>query len=137
MKIVLDTNTLVSAIGWEGPPRQILLALREGYHALITTPDLLTELTSALTYAKLRPLATHPMLPAVLAWLHRPDHIVFPTERVAEIEVGPADNRVLEAAIAGGADAVVSGDQHLLRLRRFRGIPIMKARQFLDRFPRG
>lgn len=137
MKIVLDTNTLVSAIGWEGPPRQILLALREGHHALITTPDLLAELTSVLTYAKLRPLATHPILPAVLAWLHRPDHIVFPTERVAEIEVDPADNLVLEAAIAGGADAVVSGDQHLLRLRRFRGIPIMTARQFLDRFPRG
>ncbi len=137
MKIVLDTNTLVSAIGWEGPPRQILLALREGHHALITTPDLLTELTSVLTYAKLRPLATHPMLPAVLAWLHRPDHIVFSTERVAEIEVDPADNLVLEAAIAEGADAVFSGDQHLLRLRRFRGIPIMTARQFLDRFPRG
>ncbi len=39
MKVVLDTNTLVSAIGWEGPPRRVLRSLRAGTHGLVTSHD--------------------------------------------------------------------------------------------------
>lgn len=133
MRLVLDTNTLISAIGWTGPPRQILIALLERRHALITTPDLLRELSRVLRYPRLQPLAAHPALPAVLAWLHRPEHVVIPEERVRAIPADPADDQVLEAALAGRADAVVSGDRHLLALRSFRGIPILTARAFAAR----
>lgn len=133
MRLVLDTNTLISAIGWTGPPRQILVALLERRHALVTTPDLLRELSQVLRYPRLQPLAAHPALPAVLAWLHRPEHVVIPEEHVRAIPADPAHDQVLEAALAGRADAVVSGDRHLLALRSFRGIPILTARAFAAR----
>lgn len=130
MKVVLDTNTIVSAIGWEGPPRRILLALRSEVHQLITSPELLEELTAVLQYPRLRVLAAHPLLLEILAWLHRPDHIVYPRERVVVVTADPADNLVLEAAVAGAVDAIISGDRHLVDLKQFRGIEIMTPGRF-------
>lgn len=52
-------------------------------------------------------------------------------QRVAAIEADPTDSRVLEAAEAGGADAVVSGDRHLLALESWRGIEIVSPSAFL------
>ena len=130
MKVVPDTNTIVSAIGWEGPPRRILLALREGTQTLVISPDLLRELTGVLRYPKLRLVARHPLLPEILSWIHRPEHITYPSERIEAFKADPADNLVLEAAAAGKAEVVVSGDRHLLALKQFRGIPIMTAASF-------
>jgi uncharacterized protein len=46
------------------------------------------------------------------------------------VKVDPSDNRVLEVAVEGRTDAVISGDEHLLRLGIFEGIPIMTAASF-------
>lgn len=133
MKVVLDTNTLVSAIGWEGAPRRVVLMIREGRHALVTSTALLAELARILAHRKLRRVATHPLLPSILEWVHRPEHLVVPQERVQAIEADTADNAVLEAAIEGHADVIVSGDRHLLDIGEFRGIPIVTAATFAAR----
>jgi putative PIN family toxin of toxin-antitoxin system len=133
LRVVLDTNTIVSAIGWNGAPRRVLLALHEGEHQLATTTALLDELMRVLAYPKLRSIAAHPALPVILEWLYRPEHLVVPQERIRLIGDDLADNAVLEAAVAAGADAIVSGDRHLLRLRAFRGIPVLTARDFAGR----
>lgn len=130
MKVVLDTNTIVSGIGWDGPPRRVLLALRDNRHSLVISPDLLAELTRVLIYPRLRPIAAHPLLRIVLEWLHQPEHIVIPKERISVIRADPQDNLVLEAALAGRAGAVVSGDRDLLAVRKFQDIPIVTAREF-------
>jgi uncharacterized protein len=134
VRVALDTNTIVSGIGWDGPPRQILLALRAGQHDFIISPDLLAELTRVLEHPRLRPIAAHPLLRTVLAWLHQPEHIVIPKERFSIIRADPQDNLVLEAAAAGGADAIVSGDTHLLAVKRSQGIPIVTARGFATKY---
>ena len=133
MRLVLDNNTLISAIGWSGPPRQILFALREGKHSLIISLALLDELTRVLTYPKLLPIATHPLLPVILEWLHRSEHLVA-SEPITVIREDPADNLVLEAAVAGNADAIVSRDRHLVKVQSFRGIPIVTAQAFAARY---
>jgi len=130
LKIVLDTNTLVSAIGWEGPPARILQACRTGQFSLITSPQLLEELTRVLTYPKLRIVAQHPDLPEVLKWLHAPEQVVIPRRAVHIITVDSPDNRALEAAVEGKADVIISGDEHLLSLKIFEGIPILNAATF-------
>lgn len=125
MKIVLDTNALVSAIGWEGPPARILRACRGGQFTLVTSPQLLEELTRVLTYPKLRVIAQQPDLPEILKWLHAPEQVVIPRRTVHVITVDPPDNRGLEAAVEGKTDVIISGDEHLLGLRIFEGIPIL------------
>lgn len=62
---------------------------------------------------------------------------VTPTLRVHVIADDPSDNRFLECAQAGKADAIVSGDRHLLCLNTFHNIPILSAKTFLTRFERG
>ncbi|HEV2123831.1 MAG TPA: putative toxin-antitoxin system toxin component, PIN family [Chloroflexota bacterium] len=134
MKVLPDTNTVISAIGWAGPPREILLALRAGQYRLVTSPDLLQEITRVLAYPKLRIIARHPQLPEILAWLHRPEHLVYPAQRLHVITADPADSRILETALAARADVIVSGDHHLLELGRFEDIPVLTARQFVERY---
>lgn len=134
MKIVLDTNTLVSAIGWTGPPTRILLACRTGQYSLITSPHLLEELTRVLTYPKLRVVAQHPDLPDILKWLHAPEQVLVPRRTIHVITVDPPDNRVLEAAVEGKADVIISGDEHLLGLKIYEGIPISTPAAFCQKW---
>jgi predicted nucleic acid-binding protein len=56
---------------------------------------------------------------------------VTPTESVNVIDADPSDDRILECAIAADPDVIVSGDQHLLSLGNFRGIPIQRVADFL------
>ena len=58
--------------------------------------------------------------------------IVEPQETVIEIDADPADNRVLEAAAEGQAHTILSGDQHLLTLRTWRGVAIQSPAAFLE-----
>jgi len=134
LKIVLDTNVLVSAIGWKGPPSRILRACRAGQFLLLTSPQVLEELTRVLTYPRLRVVTQHPDLPQILRWLHAPERIVFPRRAIETVKADPSDNRVLEVAVEGHAEAVISGDDHLLRLRIFEGIPILSAASFCRRW---
>lgn len=92
---------------------------------------ILDELTQVLAYPKLARLAAHPDLPIILAWLFNPEHLVVPARSIRVITADPADNRILEAAVAGPAEAIVSGDEHLLQLGSFEGIPIVTAAAFL------
>jgi predicted nucleic acid-binding protein len=57
--------------------------------------------------------------------------VVSPQTRITRITEDPTDNRVLEAAVEGQADYIVSGDGHLLDLREHDGIPIVTPRDFL------
>ena len=136
MKLVLDTNVLVSALGWPGPPAEVLRGCIRGEFQLSISPELLAELSRVLSYPKLAPLAACPELADLLSFLHRLEHLVLPTQTVSAVPDDPADNRVLEAAVAARADCIVSGDQHLLQLRIRNDIPILTPTEFLRRHKR-
>jgi uncharacterized protein len=91
-------------------------------------------LTRVLTYPKLRVIAGHPDLPTILEWLHSPERVVFPRRALQVITTDPSDNRVLEVALEAGANAIISGDKHLLGLKVFEGIPILTAAVFCRRW---
>jgi predicted nucleic acid-binding protein len=57
--------------------------------------------------------------------------LVEPTDHIQAIEADPTDDRILECAVAAGAEVIVSGDSHLLSLGSFRGIPIQRVAEFL------
>ncbi|HAG08115.1 MAG TPA: putative toxin-antitoxin system toxin component, PIN family [Desulfotomaculum sp.] len=127
MRVVLDTNTLVSAIGWAGTPHRLLRACMQGKLELFISPALIDELSLVITYPKLKVVAMHPDLPRVMAWLCQPEHLVIPRQQINVIVEDPPDNRVLECALEASAGAIVSGDEHLLKLKSFDGIPILKS----------
>jgi putative PIN family toxin of toxin-antitoxin system len=122
VRVVADTNVLVSALIFPGgPPEAIYRLALEGRIDLVTSRPLLAELGRVLT----EKFGWHPeQTEQAVGQLIRLAHIVDPDEAISEIQADPADNRVLEAAAARDAAAIVSGDQHLLALGAWRGIPI-------------
>jgi putative PIN family toxin of toxin-antitoxin system len=137
IRAVLDTNAVISGIGWRGPPQIILDAAIAGRFVLLTSPALLEEVRRVLVYPRLR-ILPQARVQEVLSLLSLVSHVVEPEEKVAVIRRDPADNRVLECALAGEASHIVSGDEHLLALKMFRNIPIVKPADFLkvlSRFP--
>lgn len=129
MRVVADTNVLVSALIFPGgtPETFYRLAL-EGRIELITSRPLLAELGRVLTdkFGWEAERAEEAVKQVVLLGT-----IVAPREALSEIEADPADNRVLEAAAEAGADAIVSGDRHLLELGAWRGIAIQSPAKFV------
>lgn len=130
----MDTNTLVSAIGWEGPPHRLLRARIQGRLELRLSPAILDELTEVLSRPKLRVVATHPDLSAVLSWLCDPARLVIPGVTLDIVREDPDDNRAIECAAESGAEAVVTGDDHLLRLGTYQGIAFLSPHEACARW---
>jgi putative PIN family toxin of toxin-antitoxin system len=123
VRAVLDTNVLVSAFIFPGgPPESVFRLVLERKLELVTSTALLAEFGRILTEKFGRDLRAVSDAVALVASIGA---VVKPTERVREIEDDPDDDRVLEAALAGHADVIVSGDKHLLRLQTWCGVRIL------------
>lgn len=131
MRVVFDTNILLSAFVFPGgTPEKVYRTALEGRITLVTSPALLAEFGRVLA----EKVGWDPRLTQeAVAQVARVGDVVRSTERVEVVDEDPADDRVLEAAAAGGAESIVSGDRHLLRRRAWRGVPIEKAAVFLER----
>ncbi|HSQ21443.1 MAG TPA: putative toxin-antitoxin system toxin component, PIN family [Coriobacteriia bacterium] len=127
-RIVLDTNVYVSAYGFGGKPAHVLASVISGEHTLVTSPALLAEVADKL-YAVLGFDDEH--VAAVIRQLARIAEVVRPAASIHEI-ADESDNRVLECAVAGAADIIVSGDHHLLDLGSYRGIRVVRVAELLE-----
>jgi len=132
VRAVLDTNVVVSGLLIaHGHPAAILAAWRERRFQLITSGPLLRELADVLSRPSLsrRIGRSDEDVSTFLADFAQAAIVVDPTERLAVV-ADEADNRVIEAAITGEADFMVSGDQGLLALSVYRQIPVLRASRF-------
>jgi uncharacterized protein len=96
---------------------------------VLTSPALLDELDEKL---RLKLRVSAPDADIIRSRLQKSAQLVMPGISLAVIKDDPDDDHVLECAIAGKADFVVSGDRHLLKLGPYEGIPIVSVRQFMD-----
>ena len=132
MRIVCDTNVLVSGILFGGHARQILRQITRGAFTNCITRALLDEAEEVLTRPK---FGLDRERAAAIADLFRDSFdIVESTRRVRAVKADPDDDRVLEAAEAGRATFLVSGDKHLLDLATWRGIRIVSPAAFVKEF---
>jgi uncharacterized protein len=129
MRVVLDTNVYISALMFGGLPGSLLdLAMLRSFTLLIS-PALLEELDEKLR-EKFGVSAADAAL--VRARLENAAEVVEPRETLKVIAEDPDDNRVLECAAESGADVIVSGDRHLLKLAKYQGTSIVTVRQFME-----
>ncbi len=131
MRAVVDTTVWVPVPVRTGLPHRLLLRWRDGEFEAVVSPMLLNELSRVLHTIALRIGASPDLADAWADLVAQGAQWVIPTEAVAvcrDVE----DNAVLEAALAGHADCIVSGDQDLLSLGEFRGVSIVTPRQFAD-----
>jgi len=132
-KVVIDTNIFVSGLLDSKSSSNFIieLFLQNKFTLLITHP-VLRELREILTRKPLSRLANRPV-DEFLTLLERQAKKVSPGEKVRIIKDDPEDNKFLECALAGKADFIISGDHHLLSLRKFRGISILNSKEALKR----
>jgi uncharacterized protein len=129
LKVVLDTNVYFSAfISTGGVPFQIWRKAVGRNYALLISPSMIGELADVL---RLDLEWTESEIVARLKLIVRVAKIVEPRIAVQANADDPDDDRILECAVEGKADLIVSGDRHLTRLRTFRGIAIVRPSDFL------
>ncbi len=127
-KIVIDTNNLISAIGWNGKSRRLLERVKEGEFELIISTKQLSELKRVLNYPRLYiPIAEQELFLKIIFQIAK---IITTTSMITVID-DPADNMLLECAIEGGAAYIISGDTKVLRVKEYRGIKMMTVDTFL------
>ena len=128
MRVVADTNVFLSALLFGGPPEEIIGLARQGKVELLVSADILLELSAVL---KTKFEWRDEEIADAVQTIGYCCTLVKPGVTIKEIADEP-DNRVLECAVDGEADYIVSGDHHLLDLESYRGIRVLKARELLD-----
>jgi len=135
VRLVLDTNVVVSALLWDGTPERLIDLAGEGTIELITSEALLAELTRLLSRPKLAAKLTgdgESAAEIVARYAELASVIGAPA--VEEVRLrDPDDAVVLACAIGAHADAIVSGDKDLQTLGTYQGIPILSPAQCLQR----
>jgi len=129
-KVVLDTNVLISALGWRGVPHKISLKCLQGEIKNDITPKILQEIKKVIEYPKFK--FTHVDKSEFIGQILEAAFIVDGTLTVDEIKNDESDNQFLECAVLASADYIVTGDEHLLGLGEFLGVKILKPKKFWE-----
>lgn len=131
LRVVLDTNVLISGLCFGGKPARILEYALTGRIKLFTSAVLIVEFKAVMD-AKFpgRQVAIMDTLNELSQlWEMVPDAAL---PRFRHVVADPSDDRVLECAVAAQADFILSGDKHLLTLGSFGKIPILAPGDFLE-----
>jgi uncharacterized protein len=134
LRVVVDTNIIVSGLFWQGPPKQLYQSLVSGHFDLLLTELLLDELRDVVTREKFEArFAAIGFSPSQFLIQYEANAIIVESADIPVDAVrDPKDRAVLACAVGGEADYVVSGDKDLLVLGHYQSIPIITAVQFLD-----
>jgi uncharacterized protein len=134
MRIVLDTNVLISALISAGKTSaQILARCRAGELELLISPDSIAELRRVLTYPRIRKRLRYrdEQIEAFVTFLEQEAVVLTPPAPVRAVPDDADDDIFVALALAGEAPYIVSGDDHLLRLGQVEGVVILKPAAFL------
>jgi putative PIN family toxin of toxin-antitoxin system len=129
MRVVLDTNVLISALFWGGQPRRVVDLAIAGRIQAITCPELLAELAQVLAEdLEVAQDKVDLVVRDVLSYAE----VTVPLEEVEAPVRDPGDRKVIACAVAGRADCIVTGDRDLLALGEVHGVAVLSVRAFLS-----
>jgi len=131
LRVVLDTNVLISAILFGGKPRQILEKAIRGEIRLCLSEPILEELKGVLQRSKFD--YSPEMIQFILTELTGIADFVNPSETFNVVLEDPEDNRILECAVEAEANYIITGDFHRLKLSRYLNIEVLNVAAFLER----
>jgi putative PIN family toxin of toxin-antitoxin system len=130
MRVVIDTNVLVSGVFFGGNPGRVLDAWRDGSFELVVSPEIVEEYRRV--GARLAEQFDGVTLGPFLALLVTHAEIVEPVPLPRQVSRDPTDDMFLACAVTGGCRYIISGDNDLLDVSSYRKIKIVTPRDFLD-----
>jgi len=134
VRLVLDTNILIAALITRGtPPDRLYQTWLRGKIEVVTSAAQMTELAAVLARPRLRKYVDADEAALIVENMDT-RALIFDDPPPVDLSPDPHDNPILAAAVAGKADLIVSGDKkHMLALGNAAGIPIVTAREALER----
>lgn len=133
MRIVLDTNVLISGIYFSGLPGKILQALRSRKLQLCVSPEILAEYLNVAE--RLASRYTGVEYEEIISLIVQNAELVQAVGLPEPVCGDPDDDKFLACALAAKADIIVSGDRDLLEVSGYGGIQTLTPKTFLDRLP--
>lgn len=132
MRIVLDTNILISATIWDKSVSNKLLRILAGRDIeILTSYDILEEYKKVLRRDfKYEHENINKIILELLSYIQ----VIEPQRKVEVVKEDPDDNKIIECAVESGSDYILTYDKHLLTLEEFEGIKIIKPEEFLGKF---
>ena len=131
IKIVPDTNVIISSIFWRGTTYLIMKYGFERRYVIVTSPGIIDEVVD-----KLRNKFNVPenKIQELIRTLIEFSFVVEPTGKINVVDDDPDDNKIVECAIEARADYIVSGDRHLLNIGKCEDIKILTPGEFIGLF---
>lgn len=127
-RVVIDTNIYISAIFWNGKPREVIDLGRDGKITIFTSLDIENEIVGKLkTTFKLAEEDVNQIL-LDFSTFTLPIRI---NKQLIVVRDDPDDNKFIECAVECRANYIISGDRHLLNLKEYEGIKLIKSSEFL------
>ena len=133
LKLVLDTNTIVSAFFWEGNEAELFRKIEQGKAELYLTMEILKEIEEVIKRPKFNEVMKKAGLTSdqIMQKIVSLSHVVIALKLNIKVCRDEKDNKFLECAESAKADYIVSGDEDLLSLKDYKGIPIAKSERIL------
>jgi len=129
LRVILDTNVIVSAVVSGGKPRQLLDMGIEGRFQMVVSEFILKEVGTVLRRPKFK--ASDGEISNTILTLIQSGDVTTVTSDFKVLEEDPADDAILNASFDGGADILVTGDRHLLELKEFKRTKILSVSEAL------
>jgi len=131
LKAVVDTSVFISGLIKSPSCRKIINALTSETFILVVSPEILEELSDVLARPKFHGVFHAGTARSLLETIRSQALVVKPAVRLQVVKNDPDDNCFVEAAVTSPADCIVSLDGHLLSLKVFREIPVLRSDEFL------
>lgn len=133
MRVVFDTNIYIAAALRGGFAEDIFALADKKIITLITSKEILRELKQKLL-TKFE--YTDEQADLLISRVKKIATITYPKDKIKVVSRDPDDNKILECAVSGNADLIVSADQDLIHLKEFKGIPIIHPKTLSYTFPK-
>ncbi len=130
MKVVLDTNVLISALIKTGKPKRLLRKVAER-KALVLSKSILDEFVKVAQEDKIRKYVEEEDIAVFLSFLRTFAAVVKVSSKFSVVKEDPDDDVILRTAYDAKATFIVSGDMHLLSIKKFGGIKIVTIDEML------
>jgi putative PIN family toxin of toxin-antitoxin system len=130
MKVVLDLNIFVSSFFWKGNPRKIFDRVTNGLDELFTTDEILQEVAVVLSRKKfdLNKKEIEDYIKIIESYSIK----IIPRNEIEEICRDKDDDKILQCGLEGNVDFIITGDDDLLVLEKYKDIRIVKPKEYLD-----
>jgi putative PIN family toxin of toxin-antitoxin system len=130
MKVILDTNVLVSGIFFKGPPNRIFQIWKKGHIDIVISHEILEEYRRVIQDVSTQ--FPHIDISNLFEMITLKAHFTLSLASHPQICDDPDDDKFFSAALASKTSIIISGDKHLLDKSGFSGITVLKPRKFLD-----